>query len=162
MPLVGDKSEFAVEYDLKDAYPPYGNLRLWVAGLPLGDYSEPMHLFHALATLKAFSMRKPDAIRTICQSASELPDPKTALQNSFLSLGEAHDYYELAIWCLQQEQVFRFFWRVFPQSDSTADADDVLNEVAISWATYDAVILTVTSAIETEIHDKSGSQVSFD
>lgn len=162
MPLVGNKAEFAIEYQLKDAYPPYGNLRLWVAGSPLGDFSEAMHLYHPLTTLKAFAVRNPDTIRTICNSASELPDSDYALRDSFLSLGEAHDAYELAIYAITSDRCFRFFWREHKRSGSPTDAEILPNEALVSWDTYDQIVLSVTRAIEARILDESGMRLSFD
>jgi len=162
MPLVGNKTEFAVEYTMEAAYPPYGNLRLWVAGTALGDFSEAMHLYHPLSTLKAFTIRKPDTIRTICYSVSDLPTRDIALQHSFLSLGEAHDYYELAIYSITNEQCHRFIWRNHNPVGSPADTDNAVSEATVSWATYDSVVLTATMALETEILDESGRQVTFD
>jgi len=97
----------------------------------------------------------------VCQTVSDLPDPEIALQNSDLSLGEAHDYYELAIYTITNDRCFHFIWRIFPKTDSLVEIDYALHEATISWETFDAVISTVTRAVEAEILDKSGSKLSF-
>jgi hypothetical protein len=162
MPLVGNKAEFAIEYALTDVYPPYGYLRLWVAGLPLGDFSEAMHLYHALTTLKAFTTHNPNTIRTICNSASELPDPECVLRESLLSLGEAHDSYELAIYTITNDRCFRFFWREHERKRSPTQEGSRPNEAVVSWDTYDKVVLSAIEAIETKILNDSGMRLSFD
>lgn len=163
MYLVGDKSEFAIEYALTGACPPpYGYLRLWIAGLPLGDLTEAMHLYHGLSTLKKCTQRNLETGRMMCNSASGLPDPESALRDSYLSLGEAHDYYELAIYTITSEQRFRFYWREFKRSDSPTDSVNPLHQKDVSWNTFDQIVLSVTGAIEARIMEESGMGFSFD
>jgi hypothetical protein len=162
MALVGDKAEFAIEYALSGAYPPYGHLRLWVAGSPLGDFTEAMHLYHPLATLKAFTTRNADTIRTICNVTSDLPEPDVALRDSFVSLGEAHDYYELAIYSITSEHRFYFFWREYKGSGALADAHSSVSKAQVSWDEYDRTVLAVTNALETQIFNETGERLSFD
>jgi hypothetical protein len=162
MPLVGDIAEFAIEYTLTGVYPPYGHLRLWIGGSPFGDYTEAMHLYHGLSNLKKCTLRNPETDRMVWDSVDELPDPESALEHYYLTLGEAHDNYELAVYPIMREQRFRFYWRIRKQDDSPTHPNHPLHEADVSWNTFDQVVNTVTTAIEAEASKCGDVDFSFD
>ena len=148
--LIGDPSQFAIEYELLNPWPAFGRVRLWVDGEWFGDIRREMHLYHMAKMMRWMMLREPGPMRLVYSSADHLPADDVLLVEASWSWGDSFDDFLFVLYAVEAERTVHVLWKLV--ESSVADFPGYPpgpHHASVPYTVFDVVVKRYVAAIET-------------
>jgi hypothetical protein len=110
--IIGDRNQFAIEYELLDPQPPFGRVRLWVNGKWFGAIQREMYLYHMAKMLKWMTLREPCGMRLVYVESADVPTDDELLAGVSWSWGDSFDDFLFVLYAVEAEKLVHVLWKL--------------------------------------------------
>lgn len=147
--IIGEQSQFALEYDIKESEPPYGSVRMWVNGSWLGDIQRSMHLYHMGSVLASMVSRDNSTLPCIYAKNDDILVDDALLETTSWSWGDSFDDFLFRMYVVEDTCAIHIVWKINSLSQSIANEyPRGLHRGVISFDTFDKVVSRFISEIK--------------
>lgn len=146
--IIGDPQEFAIEYDLQVAWPPFGRVRLWADARWFGDIHREMYLFHMASMLQRLAERKPDRLRLIYGTPEDVPPDHSLLAGNSWSWGDSFYDFLFVLYAVESERRVHIVWSLVEERAVDFPGYVLgLNHSSVTYSVFDGVVEQFLSAV---------------
>ena len=146
--MIGDPSQFAIEYELLDPWPPFGRVRLWLDGKWFGDIRREMYLYHMANMLKWMMLRKPCGVRLLYATSDDVPPDDALLAGGSWSWGDSFYDFLFRLYAVEAEKKVHGVWSLVESSAGDFPGYALgLNHGSVPYTVFDDVVREYLGAV---------------